>query len=191
MKTKNDEKTGGLMMIRSYYSKLVHTRWGLSPRVHTAAYTRSRSAFLFTTVMAASTLFMPTAGPLSKRLFNHVKLLAQKVINDKYKSVEIVLAFMTHIPWIFPGDHTMDDETCIYISIATTIAFDLSLHKTLMPRDALESGSTNVSRGECLDPRAALAIDGFPDVDPWSEQGQLLLRARERCYISLFVVERG
>ncbi|PON23224.1 hypothetical protein TGAM01_v207997 [Trichoderma gamsii] len=174
-----------------YYSKLVHTRWGLSPRVHTAAYTRSRSAFLFTTVMAASTLFMPTAGPLSKRLFNHVKLLAQKVINDKYKSVEIVLAFMTHIPWIFPGDHTMDDETCIYISIATTIAFDLSLHKTLMPRDALESGSTNVSRGECLDPRAALAIDGFPDVDPWSEQGQLLLRARERCYISLFVVERG
>ncbi|KAM0259732.1 hypothetical protein ACHAQJ_003166 [Trichoderma viride] len=141
--------------------------------------------------MAASTLFMPTAGPLSKRLFNHVKMLAQKVTNDKYKSVEIVLAFMTHIPWIFPGDHTMDDETCIYISIATTIAFDLSLHKVLMPMDVLESGSTTVSRGECLDPRAALAIDGFPDVDPWSEQGQLLLRARERCYISLFVVERG
>ncbi|KAL6822550.1 hypothetical protein V8C40DRAFT_267573 [Trichoderma camerunense] len=173
-----------------FYSKLVHTRWGLSPRVHTAAYARSRSAFLFTTVMAASTLFMPTAGPLSKRLFNHVKMLAQKVVNDKYKSVEIVLAFMTHIPWIFPGDHTMDDETCMYISMATTIAFDLSLHKVLMPMDALES-STTVSKGECLDPRIALAIDGFPDIDPWSEQGQLLLRARERCYISLFVVERG
>jgi hypothetical protein len=118
-------------------------------------------------------------------------MLAQKVTNEKYKSVEIVLAFMTHIPWIFPGDHTMDDETCIYISIATTIAFDLSLHKVLMPMDVLESGSTTVSRGECLDPRIALAIDGFPDIDPWSEQGQLLLRARERCYISLFVVERG
>ncbi|KAL7795081.1 hypothetical protein V8C37DRAFT_55649 [Trichoderma ceciliae] len=174
-----------------FYSKLVHTRWGLSPRVHTAAYTRSRSAFLFTTVMAASTLFMPTAGPLSKRLFNHVKMLAQKVINDKYKSVEIVLAFMTHIPWIFPGDHTMDDETCMYISTAITIAFDLSLHKVLIPTDVLESESSTVSRGECVDPRAALAIDGFPELDPWSEQGQLLLRARERCYISLFVVERG
>lgn len=156
------------------------------------SFTRSRSAFLFTSVLAASALFIRTAGALSKRLSNHVRFLARKVIDEKYKSVEIVLAFMVNIPWMFPGEQSTADETAFYISTATTIAIDLSLHKSLVPAETLKSGSGwTLSRGECLDTRAALAMDGFANVDPASLHGRLLLRNRERCWISLFTVERG
>lgn len=164
----------------------------MDPRLYNCTFTRSRSAFLTTSILAASALFMPTGGALSKRLSNHVKSLANRVIANRHRSIEIVLAFMVNIPWIFPGNRSTDDETCTYISMATTIAIDLMLHKVLVPNNTLEQGSNlSLSRGECLDPRTALDIDGFPDVDPWSEQGGLLLRSRERCWISLWVVERG
>lgn len=142
--------------------------------------------------MAASALFMPSAAALSKRLSNHTRTLAHRVMVERYRSVEIVLAFMVNIPWMFPGQHSTDDETCSYISIANTVATDLSLHKSLVSPEMLGSGSgIGLARGDCLDPRAALAMDGFPDVDPWSERGRLFLRNRERCWLSLFVLERG
>ena len=110
----------------------------------------------------------------------------------RQKSVEIVLGFMTNIPWMFPGDHSTDDEACVYISMAISIAIDLSLHKVIVPAQYLQEASKNsLARGECLDCRAALAMDGFSDVDPWSDRGKLLVRTRERCWISLFVLERG
>ncbi|KAL6921002.1 hypothetical protein FSHL1_004976 [Fusarium sambucinum] len=175
-----------------FHRNLAHTRWGLDPRIYTVEFTRSRSSFLYTSIMAASALFMPSAAALSKRLSNHVRTLAHKVVLKRYRSVEIVLAFMVNIPWMFPGQHSTDDETCTYISIANTVATDLSLHKTLVSPEMLGSGSEiGLARGDCLDPRAALAMDGFPELDPWSEKGRLFLRNRERCWLSLFVLERG
>ncbi|KAM5381842.1 hypothetical protein ACJZ2D_002832 [Fusarium nematophilum] len=175
-----------------FHRNLAHTRWGLDPRIYTVEFTRSRSAFLYTSIMAASALFMPSAAALSKRLSNHARSLAHRVMVNRYRSVEIVLAFMVNIPWMFPGQHSTDDETCTYISIANTVATDLSLHKSLVSPEMVGSGSgIGLARGDCLDPRAALAMDGFPEIDPWSERGRLLLRSRERAWISLFVLERG
>ncbi|KAG5758438.1 hypothetical protein H9Q72_013431 [Fusarium xylarioides] len=175
-----------------FHRNLAHTRWGLDPRIYTVEFTRSRSAFLYTSIMAASALFMPSAAALSKRLSNHARTLAHRVMVNRYRSVEIVLAFMVNIPWMFPGQHSTDDETCTYISIANTVATDLSLHKSLISPEMVGSGSgIGLARGDCLDPRAALAMDGFPEIDPWSEKGRLFLRNRERCWLSLFVLERG
>jgi hypothetical protein len=109
-----------------------------------------------------------------------------------FRSVEIVLAFLVNIPWMFPGKHSTDDETCTYISMASTVATDLSLHKSVVAVETVEPGaSSRIARADCLDPRAALAIDGFPDLDPLSDRAKLLLRSRERCWIALFVLERG
>lgn len=176
----------------SFHANLAHTRWGLDSRLHTMAYTRSRSAFLCTSILAASALFIPTAAALSKRLSNHVTTLAHRVMLKRHKSIEIVLAFMVNIPWMFPGQHSTDDEACVYISMATSVAIDLSLHKVLVPTEVLQQGSElALARGECLDTRTALAMDGYPDLDPWTDKAKLLLRNRERCWISLFVLERG
>lgn len=156
------------------------------------AFTRSRSVFLLTSVMAASALFMPHAGALSKRLSNHVRTLVNKVICDKHKSIEIVLAFLVNLPWMPPGERSTDDETCFYVSTATQVAIDLGLHKVLTLDQAIPSTfRASIGRSECLDARAALAMDGFRGVDPTSERGRLLLRNRERCWISLWAVERG
>ncbi|XWW96401.1 hypothetical protein V2A60_004375 [Cordyceps javanica] len=175
-----------------FHEKLAHTRWGLDPDLYTVSFTRTRSAFLTTTLMACAALFVPTAGSLSKRLSNHVKTLAQHVITRRHRSVEIVLAFVVNIPWIFPGQRSTDDETCWYISMAATIAIDLLMHKTLVSKRVLDTGiGLTLARGECLDTSTALEIDGYEGVEPWSERGMILLRSRERCWISLYVVERG
>jgi hypothetical protein len=160
--------------------------------MYTVSFTRSRSAFLFTSIMAASALFIPTASALSTRLSAHCKTLAHRILVQRHRSVEIVLAFMVNVPWMFPGKHSTDDDTCWYVAMATAIAIDLSLHKVLLPADALmTANSRGLARGDCLDPGTALALDGFPDVDPGSELGSRLLRRRERCWIALFVLERG
>ncbi|KXH50860.1 hypothetical protein CSAL01_12015 [Colletotrichum salicis] len=175
-----------------FHGKLAHTRWGLDPKIYTPSFTRSRSAFLCTSIMAASALFLPSAGALSKRLSNHCKTLAHRVIANRHKSVEIVLAFMVNVPWMFPGQHSTDDETCWYVNMAATIAIDLSLNKLLIPMEVVGSGSNMaLSRGDCLDPRTALAMDGFSHIEHTSDLGQRLLRRRERCWIALFVLERG
>jgi hypothetical protein len=181
-----------------FHHNLAHTRWGLDPALYTAAFTRSRSAFLFTSIAAAAALFMPSASALSRRLSNHCKTLVNRIILDRYRSVEIVLAFMVNVPWMFPGKHSTDDETCWYVSMATTMALDLSLHKILVPVASLREGPGGlggsfggIARADCIDPKVALALDGFGDVEPNSEFGLRLLRRRERCWISLFVLERG
>lgn len=184
----------------SFHHNLAHTRWGLDPALYTAAFTRSRSAFLFTSIAAAAALFMPTASALSRRLSNHCKTLVNRIMVDRYRSVEIILAFMVNVPWMFPGKHSTDDETCWYVSMATTMALDLSLHKILVPLASLREGhghrggplgSGGIARADCIDPKVALSLDGFGDVDPNSEFGLRLLRRRERCWIALFVLERG
>ena len=174
----------------SFHKNLAHTRWGLDPKLYTVPFTSSRSAFLCTSIMAASALFRPQYAALSKRLSTHAKNLAHRVVIKRHKSVEIVLAFMLNVPWMFPGQHSTDDESPWYISMATTIAIDLSVHKLLVPTESLTSAAA-VARGDCVDPRTAMAIDGFPHVETTTELGRRLLRRRERCWIALFVLERG
>ncbi|KAK4664244.1 uncharacterized protein QC763_503860 [Podospora pseudopauciseta] len=179
-----------------FHHNLAHTRWGLDPVLYTASFTRSRSAFLFTSICAASALFMAAASALSRRLSNHCQALVNRIIRDRYRSVEIVLAFMVNVPWMAPGKHSTDDETCWYVSMATTMALDLSLHKILVSQQSVNgqgmgSMPMQVPRADCIDPKVALSLDGFSEVDPNSEYGRRLLRRRERCWIALFVLERG
>lgn len=176
----------------SFHKNLAHTRWGLDPVLYTVPWTRARSPFLFTSIMAASALFIESAGALSKRLSKHCKTLAGKVIQNRHRSTEIVLAFMINVPWMGPGLHSTDDETCWYVSLATTIAIDLQMPKISMPSEAFTSSATgDLARQDCIDPELALRSGGFKDVDPTSELGRRLVRRRERCWIALFVLERG
>ncbi|RYP76658.1 hypothetical protein DL770_007197 [Monosporascus sp. CRB-9-2] len=116
-----------------FFDKLSHTRWGIDPVIHTVDFVRSRSAFLLTSIAAASALFSPSLDALYKRLSNHRQKLASLIVANRYKSVEIVLAFMVNVPWISAGEHWADDETSTYISMALMIALDLSLNKIILP----------------------------------------------------------
>lgn len=156
------------------------------------SFVRSQSAFLLTSVLAAAALFLPSAVALSKRLSRHCKFLAHRVIAQRHRSVEIVLAFMVNVPWMAPGDCLGDDDTCSYIAMALTVALDLSLNKIVTPSSSFEGTLLKgIARADCIDAKRALHIDGFGDVDPDTERGRRLLRRRERAWIALFVVERG
>ncbi|KAI4603782.1 hypothetical protein KJ359_003602 [Pestalotiopsis sp. 9143b] len=175
-----------------FYDKLAHTRWGIDPVIHTVNFVRSRSAFLLTSIAAASALFSPSLESLYKRLANHRQMLAGIIMSKRYKSVEIVLAFMVNIPWISAGDHWADDETSTWLSMALTIALDLSLNKVILPVSyEPQTPKDGVATADCLDARKALSIDGFGDLDPLSLGAKRLLRRRERTWLSLFVLERG
>ncbi|KAJ5345598.1 hypothetical protein N7452_003602 [Penicillium brevicompactum] len=175
-----------------FYQNLAHTRWGLDPLVHVPSFVRAQSAFLFTSIMAGAALFLPSAAALSTRLSRHCKWLAKRVIANRHRSVEIVLAFMVNVPWMSPGDSLGDDDTCSYIAMALTVALDLSLNKIVSPSSSFDQGLlSRLARADCIDAKRALHMDGFDDVDPSSEWGVRLLRRRERAWIALYVVERG
>ncbi|KAH8203002.1 hypothetical protein TruAng_002836 [Truncatella angustata] len=175
-----------------FYDKLAHTRWGIDPVIHTVNFVRSRSAFLLTSIAAASALFSPSLESLYKRLSNHRQKLASIIMSKRYKSVEIVLAFMVNIPWVSAGEHWADDETSTWLSMALTIALDLSLNKIILPASfEPQTPRDGVATADCLDARKALSLDGFSDLDPMSLSARRLLRRRERTWLSLFVLERG
>jgi hypothetical protein len=142
--------------------------------------------------MAASALFIPSTGAVSKRLSAHCKYLATYVMANRNRSTEIVLAFMLNVPWMSPGKHWSDDETCTYMAMALTIAVDVSLDKLVVrPGETLINMPLGTAQSDCITAKRALDLDGFPDIDASSEYGERLLRSRERVWLSLFVLDRG
>jgi hypothetical protein len=180
-------------LFKYFYDNLQHTRWGLDPELHTTAFVRSRSAFLFTSVLAAAATFMENTAALAKRLAGHRERLAQRVITKRHRSIEIVLAFMINIPWMSPGIHWTDDETTTFLSMALTLALDLQLNKIVVPSPTIRPAGfiERVSKADCIDAGKALQLDGFGNVDPTSQGGRRLLRSRERVWLSLFNLDRG
>jgi hypothetical protein len=160
--------------------------------VHTLHFVRNRSSFLFTTLLAFTAIFLPETSTLAKRLLLHRRYLAEQVIVRKFRSVEIVLAFMVGIPWMPPGAHATDDDTSLYLATALSIALDLSLDKIITPSSSFsDEFIQQIPKADCLDVHKALTMDGFEDVNPDTPWGQRLLRRRERVWIALFVLERG
>ncbi|KAI0195499.1 hypothetical protein F4808DRAFT_464199 [Astrocystis sublimbata] len=175
-----------------FFENLAHTRWGIDPVLHTVDFVRRCSAFLFTSIAAASALFSHSMEALHRRLSRHRQKLADLVMTKRYKSVEIVLAFMVNIPWIPAGDHWADDETSTYMSMALSVAVDLYLNKIILPGSPDAPFSVeNIPSSDQISSRRALNMDGFTTVDPVSDFGRRLLRRRERTWLSLFVLERG
>jgi hypothetical protein len=142
--------------------------------------------------MSGSALFLPTASAVSKRLSAHCKYLATHVMVNRNRSPEVVLAFMLNVPWMSPGKHWSDDETCSYMAMALTIALDISLNKFILHSDhSLGTMPLGTSQSECITARKALDLDGFQDVDPTSIFGKRLIRSRERVWLALFALDRG
>ncbi|KAF2669134.1 hypothetical protein BT63DRAFT_424843 [Microthyrium microscopicum] len=179
------------MLLAFFYNHTAYIRWGLDPHLYTLQFTRRRSSFLLTSLLAAAALFMPGSGALSKRLTNHRKTLAHRVIHKRLRSVEIVLAFIT-VPWIHPGTHHAEYDTALYLSMALTIGLDLGLNKIIRPSLGYNADIIRrTPRANTLDANYALAIDGFEGIDIGTDFARRLLRRRERVWLALFAYERG
>jgi hypothetical protein len=161
--------------------------------LHTSSFVHSRSMFLFTSVLAAAATFASSTAAHAKRLSAHRDRLAQRIVFRRHRSVEVVLAFLVNIPWMSPGEHWADDETCAFLSMALTLALDLQLNKIVVPSPTIRPSGflDRVAKSDCISTTKALQLDGFPNVDPASAWGRRLLRSRERVWLALFVLDRG
>lgn len=100
---------------------------------------------------------------------------------------------MVNVPWMSPGEHWADDESCAYLSMALTIAMDLSLHKIIRPSSQHSALylDDHIANADCISARKALDLDGFDSIEEGSAWGRRLLRRRERAWLALFALERG
>lgn len=122
----------------------------------------------------------------------HRKFLVEQVIAKRFRSVEIVLAFMVNIPWMHPLDQAADDDTGVFIAVALSIALDLSLNKIIIPSQSLDPDlMKRIPKADCIEAKRALEMDGLEHTAIHSAWAQRLLRRRERIWIALFVLERG
>lgn len=86
-----------------------------------------------------------------------------------------------------------DDETCLYLSTALTLAIDLSLNKIVTPSATMRPHGVmaKIAQGDCITARKALNIDGHTGIEPDSILGRRYLRTRERTWLALFSLDRG
>lgn len=177
----------------SFFTHLSHTRWGLDPELHTCRFVRSRSAYLFTSILAASALFLPNAAALSRRLSTHRDRLTNEIVNKRYRSTEVVLALMVNIPWMTPAKTWAEDQTCNFLALSLTTALDLSLNKVVIPSATIRPAKfwDSTGKADCINVQRALQLEGFPDLSPSSTLGKRLLRTRERVWLALFTLDRG
>jgi len=160
----------------------------LTSSIHTTDFIRSRSSLLLTGVMLGASKFLDNHEAINKRLQSHLAVVIRAILEQGYKSIEIVLGFLVCIPWQSPGDNVTEDPTSLYISMAMNVALDLSLDRKISDEKLERPRFGHLS---ILSPRNALNIDGFPEVHPDCWYGRQLLRARERAFLSLYVLDRG
>ncbi|GAA6008602.1 hypothetical protein JCM10207_007174 [Rhodosporidiobolus poonsookiae] len=114
-----------MLFFHTFFSSLHPMNPTLCPLIHSAAYVRSRSMFLFSTILFLGALYTPDSGPAAKRLRMHVERLAHQVAVKHFRSLEIVQAYITYLCWQPPplkanedrlyftgvSSHHLDDDT--------------------------------------------------------------------------------
>ncbi|EIW85297.1 hypothetical protein CONPUDRAFT_79946 [Coniophora puteana RWD-64-598 SS2] len=93
------------------------------PSLHTVSYVRSKSPFLFTTlIMAGCKFFEPSAY---KDCLDMAQQYAVRAFSEAWKSVEVVQAFACLTYW----REQNDNRTWMYIGYACRMAVELGLNK--------------------------------------------------------------
>jgi hypothetical protein len=158
----------------SYFDHLHHVAGILDPCLHTVAYVRQRSALLFNSVCSVAAQFVQGQAALCRRLNRHNEGLIVHIISQSCKSIEIVQGLIVYCSWLSPSPRMIDELTFTYLTIAVSMAFELGLS---LPTRAGSMSPSNL-------PSSSSTAD---------MQGghNRLVRNRERCWLTLFVYDRG
>ncbi|WVF68285.1 hypothetical protein IAT40_003050 [Kwoniella sp. CBS 6097] len=159
----------------------VHCQWAILDRnVHTQSFVRSRSAFLFTVVLAlgaTSLATMPTSSihdsTLAIKLWGHLEKLQLVVCATAAKSIEIVQGMLLAQMWALRTPRLVDDQRAtrlgMAVRMASQIGLQLSKHRST---DSGEHRNTNdlktrlslvlvESRWESIADRQEISCPGF------------------------------
>ncbi|PYH76315.1 hypothetical protein BO82DRAFT_426433 [Aspergillus uvarum CBS 121591] len=157
-----------------YFARLHPVNGILDPLLHTPEYVRSRSALLFTWILALTAQFASTQSSLAKRLQLHGEKLSRHVHTCGLKSVEIVQGYYISLLSATPAKTLAEERTWLYTMYAFGTAAELGLDQHSKPR-----ARVFVISGEEL------------AHDAGSTYCQRLTRNRERTWFRILLWERA
>ncbi|KAH7237976.1 hypothetical protein B0J15DRAFT_406132 [Fusarium solani] len=97
----------------------------LDPALHTPDFVRSRSALLFTWILAITAQFDPASASLMKRLRLHGEKLSRHVHACGYRSVEIAQGYYLSLLAAVPTNTLAEDNSWTYTTYALGMISDL------------------------------------------------------------------
>ncbi|PYI16063.1 hypothetical protein BO99DRAFT_366926 [Aspergillus violaceofuscus CBS 115571] len=178
-----------------YFARLHPVNGILDPLLHTPEYVRSRSALLFTWILALTAQFASTQSSLAKRLQLHGEKLSRHVHTCGLKSVEIVQGYYISLLSATPAKTLAEERTWLYTMYAFGTAAELGLDQHSRPR-----GRVFVTSGEDQAHDAGVRLEeqdlqcppGFGNEHhAESTYYQRLTRNRERTWFRILLWERA
>lgn len=173
-----------------YFDRLHPFNGVLDPLLHTPDFVRSRSALLFTWILAITAQFDAASNSMAKRLRLHGENLSKYVHANGYRSVEIAQGYYISLLSATPA-HTMSEErSWIYTNYAFGMAAELVLDplphsyslSQLPPRTQDHVNvALNTNTG------GARGVDAPED----AYYRQRLARNRERTWLRILLWERA
>ncbi|CAK45447.1 hypothetical protein AnigIFM59636_002595 [Aspergillus niger] len=126
-----------------YFVRLHPINGILDPILHTVDYVRSRSALLFTWILAITAQFDHQSASCAKRLRLHGEMLSRHVHTSGYKSVEIVQGYYISLLSATPASALSEERSWLYTSYAVAVATELGLDQAnpsnILPSDSVMS----------------------------------------------------
>ncbi|KAM0789549.1 hypothetical protein ACM66B_000361 [Microbotryomycetes sp. NB124-2] len=118
-------------LVKSYFAHLHPFSWHLSPDIHTVQFLRDTSPFLTTVVAFICAGYDPLSRHLVATLQSHAMFLSDRVFSEGFKTVEIVQAYILLIHFAPIENNWGDDKRWGWLGMATRIATEIRLDKTL------------------------------------------------------------
>ncbi|KAJ5045236.1 hypothetical protein NUH16_002048 [Penicillium rubens] len=169
----------------------------LDPMLHTPDFVRSRSALLFTWILALTAQFDHGSASVAKRLRLHGEKLSKHVHTSGYKSVEIVQGYYISLLSATPAESLAQERSWLYTMYAFGVAAELGLDQDSRAKDAAPLNSINASYARTQDAAqtplpgngSSSLLQEYPLKDP--TENQRMARNRERTWLRILLWERA
>jgi hypothetical protein len=127
----------------SYFIHLHPINGILDPELHTPEFVRSRSALLFTWILAITAQFDDSSSSYAKRLRLHGEKLSCHVHTCGFKSVEIVQGYYISLLSATPAKRFSEERSWLYTTHAFGLAAELGLDQKSQGKSQRASGGTS------------------------------------------------
>ncbi|KAH8898632.1 hypothetical protein GQ53DRAFT_741939 [Thozetella sp. PMI_491] len=112
-----------------YFERLHPFNAILDPILHTPDFVRSRSALLFTWILALAAPFETDSSMVAKRLVYHGNKLSRYVYSQGLRSIEIIQGYYISLISDRPIDQSFQETSWMYKAFAFGMAAELGLHR--------------------------------------------------------------
>lgn len=185
------------LILSRYFARLHPVNGILDPILHSPTFVRSRSALLFTWILALTAQFDFGSAAIAKRLRLHGEKLSRHVHTAGYKSVEIVQGYYISLLSATPAATLAQERSWLYTMYAFGVATELGLDQEPGPGYTDSPSPTGASRLKPWDTASPTVGSDGPILSlpahttECPDQVPRLSRNRERTWLRILLWERA